>query len=68
MKEILNAQREHWQKMFARNSDMFGTEPSDPARFAAEPFKKESKTRILELGGGTIQRPQSERLLIKREN
>jgi ubiquinone/menaquinone biosynthesis C-methylase UbiE len=52
MKEILNAQREHWQKMFARNSDMFGTEPSDPARFAAEPFKKESKTRILELGGG----------------
>ncbi|MEN6321341.1 MAG: class I SAM-dependent methyltransferase [Syntrophaceae bacterium] len=52
MKEILNAQRQHWQNTFVQNPDMFGTEPSDPAQFAVELFKRESKTRILELGGG----------------
>jgi SAM-dependent methyltransferase len=31
---------------------MFGALPSDPARIAAEMFKKEGKTAILELGGG----------------
>ena len=31
---------------------MFGLEPSDPARIAAELFKKEGITMILELGGG----------------
>jgi ubiquinone/menaquinone biosynthesis C-methylase UbiE len=31
---------------------MFGSEASDPARIAAEIFKKEGKTVILELGGG----------------
>src|SRR3990172_128247 len=52
MKEILDAQRQHWQKTFAQKPDMFGTEASDPARFAAKMFKDERKTRILELGGG----------------
>lgn len=52
MKEILDAQRRQWQKTFVRNPDMFGTERSDPAIFAAELFRKEGKTRILELGGG----------------
>ncbi len=31
---------------------MFGSEPSYPARAAAELFEKEGKTHILELGGG----------------
>lgn len=31
---------------------MFGTEPSNPAKIAVEMFKKEGKTKILELGGG----------------
>jgi SAM-dependent methyltransferase len=52
MNEILNAQRQHWEKMFSRTSDMFGTESSDPARIAAALFKKEEVKRILELGGG----------------
>lgn len=52
MKEVLNAQQQHWQKTFFQNPDFFGAKASDPARFAAEMFKKESKTRILELGGG----------------
>ena len=48
----LNAQKDHWERMFTKNTDMFGTEPSYPARKAAEMFKREGKKRILELGGG----------------
>ena len=52
MKDILDAQRQHWQKTFIQKPEMFGSEPSHPARAAAELFVKEGKTRILELGGG----------------
>ena len=52
MTKILDAQLRYWQEAFVRNPDMFGTLPSDPARTAAEIFKKENKTAILELGGG----------------
>ena len=52
MKEILDAQGRQWQETFVRNPDMFGALPSDPARIAAEIFKREGKTLILELGGG----------------
>ena len=51
-KALLNAQQDHWKKMFIKNADMFGTEPSYPARRATEFFKKADKRRILELGGG----------------
>ena len=50
----LNAQKDHWVRMFVKNNDMFGTEPSYPARKAAEMFKREGKKRILELGGGHV--------------
>lgn len=52
MKDILDAQRQHWQKTFVQKPEMFGSDPSQPARAAAELFGKEGKTRILELGGG----------------
>ena len=52
MKDLLDAQRIHWQKTFVQNPEMFGSEPSQPARAAAELFEKEGKTSILELGGG----------------
>jgi len=52
MKKTLNAQRQHWEKAFSETKDMFGAESSEPARIAVELFKKEGKTRILELGGG----------------
>jgi 2-polyprenyl-3-methyl-5-hydroxy-6-metoxy-1,4-benzoquinol methylase len=52
IKEPLDAQKDHWGRMFVKNNDMFGTEPSYPARKAAEMFKREDKKRILELGGG----------------
>ncbi len=48
----LNAQKTHWEKTFAEKVDLFGTEPSYPARKAAALFKKEGAARILELGGG----------------
>ena len=52
MKNILDGQRQHWQRTFSQRPDIFGSEPSDPARVAGELFKKEGMTRILELGGG----------------
>jgi SAM-dependent methyltransferase len=50
--EPLNAQQAHWDRAFVEMADMFGTEPSWPARKAAEAFKKKGATTILELGGG----------------
>ena len=52
MKEALNAQQEHWEDTFAEKADMFGSSPSEPARAAAECFKKEGVKTILELGSG----------------
>lgn len=52
MHEILDAQQEHWQKTFSQRPEMFGTEPSEPARVAAEWLKREGKTKLLELGSG----------------
>lgn len=52
MKETLNLQQGHWEKTFSQRPDMFGSDSSEPARIAAELFKKEGKKRILELGGG----------------
>ena len=44
--------KDHWEKMFAKNADMFGIKPSYPAVKSAEIFKREGKKYILELGGG----------------
>lgn len=52
VKEVLDAQRQHWEDTLSKKPDMFGEHPSDSARKAAELFKKEGKTKILELGGG----------------
>jgi SAM-dependent methyltransferase len=51
-KDFLNAQQEHWEKMFSEKPDMFGVDPSYPARRANELFQREGKINILELGGG----------------
>ncbi|MDH3311366.1 MAG: class I SAM-dependent methyltransferase [Gammaproteobacteria bacterium] len=52
MKDFLNAQQQHWQNTFVQKPEMFGSEPSLPARVAARLFGEEGKTNILELGGG----------------
>lgn len=51
-KNLLSAQQGHWETTFAETEDLFGDEPSESACRAAELFKKEGVTRILELGAG----------------
>ncbi len=52
MTEFLDAQQQHWIKTFSEKADLFGVEPSYPARTASEVFKKEGVARVLELGAG----------------
>lgn len=49
---VYNAQHEHWEHALLKKPGMFGEAPSYAARMALELFKKESKTNILEPGGG----------------
>jgi SAM-dependent methyltransferase len=48
----LDAQRQHWQTVFASNPDMYGADPSDAGRFAADLFTREGLRDVLELGPG----------------
>ncbi len=48
----LDAQKNHWERTFAEKVDLFGSDPSYPARKAAALFQKEGAARILELGSG----------------
>lgn len=50
--DSLNAQRCHWETTFQETDDLFGDDPSEPAMRAAELFKKEGVSKILELGAG----------------
>jgi len=50
--EALKAQREHWDRTFAEEAEIFGAAPSYPALKAAAIFRKERAVRVLELGGG----------------
>ncbi len=51
-KEALNRQNPHWEKTYTNTPEMFGEEPSEPARKAVELFQQEGKIKILELGAG----------------
>ena len=48
----MDAQRSHWERVFAENTDMYGTHASDCGRFALDSFKRASVGEILELGAG----------------
>jgi len=50
--EFLDVQQQQWQRTFQEIPEMFGRKASDPAIKAAELFRKEGRTRILELGCG----------------
>ncbi len=50
--EVLNAQLHHWEGMLSSHPEMFGLEPSEAAKGAAEAFRREGVRSILELGGG----------------
>ena len=51
-KEVLNGQQRHWEKMYTENIDMFGKEPSYPARWAAEMFAKSGVKKSWSLEAG----------------
>lgn len=51
-RRAIDAQKQHWNKMYAEEPDFFGEEPSYAAKKAAEVFEKEGKLSILELGAG----------------
>ena len=48
----LGAQKQQWQEAFLETPEMFGAEASLPAQKAAEIFKREGKTKLLEIGSG----------------
>lgn len=48
----MDEQQRHWEKSLVERPEMFGAEPSDPARKAMELFQREAVRNILELGGG----------------
>ena len=52
VRDTLNAQQGHWDKTFSQKPDMFGRDPSEPARRAVEFLQQEGKTLLLELGCG----------------
>ena len=51
-KSVLDAQQQHWNKTYREEPDFFGEEPSYAAQKAAEVFKKEGASKILDLGAG----------------
>ncbi len=51
-KDILNTQQQRWEKIFGKRADFFDRDASPAAHKAAEIFKTEGITEVLELGGG----------------
>jgi len=51
-KKILDQQSQYWEKNFSSKPEMFGLEPSIPAKKSLELFKKQNITNIIELGAG----------------
>jgi SAM-dependent methyltransferase len=52
MDGVVNGQRARWDSTFSQRPEMFGPEASRAALKAAELFRQEGKTTLLELGGG----------------
>ena len=51
-KPVLDAQEQHWEGMLESRPEMFGRDPSEPARRTAAELKSAGARRVLELGGG----------------
>ncbi len=51
-KNVLNQQSQHWEKNFSSKPEMFGLEPSLPAKKSFELFKENKISKIIELGAG----------------
>lgn len=51
-KPVLDAQARHWESTLGTKPEMFGRDPSEPARRSFAEFRAAGVERILELGGG----------------
>lgn len=51
-REVLDAQREHWEQTFAANPTMYGAEPSAAGQHALKLFTDADAADVLELGAG----------------
>ena len=51
-KEILNQQSQHWESNFSSKPEMFGLEPSIPAKKSLKLFQNQNTSKIIELGAG----------------
>ena len=47
-----DAQRAHWSQVYAQHPGMYGQQPSEPARHAADRFAGAGVRQVLELGAG----------------
>ena len=50
--KVLNQQSQQWESNFSRKPEMFGLEPSTPAKKALKIFKNNKTNKIVELGAG----------------
>ena len=50
--KILNQQSQHWEKNFSSKPEMFGLEPSLPAKNSLKLFKESKISKIVEFGAG----------------
>ena len=51
-KPALDGQKQHWEGLLEAKPEMFGRDPSEPARRSAAEFTAAGVRRVLELGGG----------------
>jgi SAM-dependent methyltransferase len=51
-KPVADAQRAHWQATYTQHPQMYGMEPSEPARHTAEVCRAAGAGTVLELGAG----------------
>jgi len=49
---VLNQQSQHWEKNFSSKPEMFGLEPSEPAKKSLKLFQEKNINKIVELGAG----------------
>lgn len=49
---LIAGQQDHWEATLAANPEMYGPDPSEAGRYAADRFGAEGCDRVLELGAG----------------
>ena len=50
--KVLNQQSQHWENNFSSKPEMFGLDPSEPAKKSLKLFQEKKINKIVELGAG----------------